>query len=58
MNEPPDFSDGSLNIRRRLFLLVSIHSELFLSLMSCDLMLLSFLSARHSDAPYSIWILM
>ncbi len=33
---------------------MSVHSESFLSLMSSYLMLLSFLSTRHSDAPYPI----
>lgn len=39
---------------RRLLLLVSVHSESLLPLMGRNLMLLSFLSARHSDAPYPI----
>ena len=43
----------SKDCRRRLFLrLMSIHSELFLSLMRSNLMLLSFSSTRHCRAPY------
>ena len=46
----------SMNAERRLLLLVSVLSESLLSLVSSDLMLFSFLTARHSSAPYSNWI--
>jgi hypothetical protein len=38
--------------QKKLFVLVSIFSELFLSLMSSNLMLFSFSSTRHCRAPY------
>ena len=46
------FITGGSDSPRRLFLLMSVHSESFLSLVSCYLMLLSLSSARHSNAPY------
>ena len=46
------FCTSGLDSQRRLLLLVSVHSESLLSLVSCYLMLLSFSSARHSNAPY------
>ena len=45
------FCTSGLDSQRRLLLLVSVHSESLLSLVSCYLMLLSFSSARHSNAP-------
>ena len=45
----------SMNAVRRLLLLVSVLSESLLSLVSSDLMLFSFLTARHSSAPSSYW---
>ncbi|MDX9823499.1 MAG: hypothetical protein RBU26_01035, partial [Sphaerochaeta sp.] len=38
--------------QKKLFILMSIFSELFLSLMSSNLMLFSFSSTRHCRAPY------
>jgi hypothetical protein len=38
--------------QKKLLVLVSILSELFLSLMSSNLMLFSFSSTRHCRAPY------
>ena len=39
-------------MKKILLLLVSHHSELFLSLMCSNLMLLSFSSTRHCRTPY------
>jgi hypothetical protein len=56
--KPPERPAVSIRWRKQdyriLFVLMSVFSELFLSLMSRDLMFLSFSSTRHNRAPYPL----